>query len=177
MNTPTSNRKGQLIVEAMIALSVGATGILGILGLLSRSLSLNRVVSDNYQASLLAAEGVEIVKNILDTDQGGGGWNAWFPGPGWYTVDYTTNAATLAGNLISPSSVFDCASSGVSVKFDGTTGIYGYQNGEPTRFKRCVRIIEFPNERFQVNAVAAWSTRGGGEFSVNAEDHFYRWRQ
>src|SRR3989344_7355701 len=59
-------RSGQALVEVMVAVSILTVGFLGIVGLLSRALALNRVVADNYTATYLAAEGIEITKNIVD---------------------------------------------------------------------------------------------------------------
>ena len=57
---------GQVLVELMVAISVMVIGLLGIFTLLSQSLGLNRVAADQYIAANLAAEGVEVAKNILD---------------------------------------------------------------------------------------------------------------
>ena len=51
---------GQVLIEAMVAISIVTVGLLGIFSVLSRSLSLNRTVADNYVAANLAAEGIEI---------------------------------------------------------------------------------------------------------------------
>ena len=65
MNT---SRRGQSIIEAMVAISILTTGFLGIFALLSKSFFLSRVVADETTATYLASEGMEITKNIIDHD-------------------------------------------------------------------------------------------------------------
>ena len=58
--------KGQMMVEAIIALSLINISLLGVFVLLSNSIGTNREVADKYVAINLASEGIEIVKNIVD---------------------------------------------------------------------------------------------------------------
>src|SRR5688572_13216996 len=74
----TMRRDGQTIVEAMVAVSLLVVGFLGMITLINRSIGLNRVVSDNYTATYLAAEGIEVVKNLLDRNFIAG--SPWFTG-------------------------------------------------------------------------------------------------
>ncbi len=64
-NFKNSNR-GQSIVEALIAISIIIVGVVGIARALSNSLSLNKVVSNQYIAVYLASEGIEIMRNMMD---------------------------------------------------------------------------------------------------------------
>ena len=61
--------KGYILIEAIIAITIAVVGLLGIFSLLSRSLSLNRVVADRFVASYLVAESIEIVKNLVDNNR------------------------------------------------------------------------------------------------------------
>ena len=62
--------KGYVLVESVVAMTIVVVGLLGIFSLLSQSLSLNRVVGDRYVGTYLAAEGIEVVKNIIDNNAG-----------------------------------------------------------------------------------------------------------
>ena len=93
----SGSRTGQILIEAIIALSALTIGFLGILALLSSSLSLNRVISDNYTATYLAAEGIEVVKNAIDRNyilQAGGSLVPWNNNlsEGTYEVEYDSLA-------------------------------------------------------------------------------------
>jgi hypothetical protein len=156
--------EGQLLVEAMVAIGLVVIGLLGVFALLSQSLGLRRVVSERYIATYLAAEGVELVKNIIDTNYIQGiVWNQGIDS-GDYLIDYDGGLQPT----IAPAS---------PLLYNESTGIYSYNSGNPTRFKRLINItLSSDGENITVNSIVDWQTRGGGEFSVNLEDHFYNWR-
>lgn len=155
--------KGYILVEAMVAITIIVTGLLGIFALLSQSLSLNRVIADRYVAAYLAAEGVEVVKNIIDNNIiNGRAWNSGFA-DGDYEIDY--QSASLG------------ALQGRSVKFNGDSGRYGYADGDPTRFFRIIKIeLLGGGEEIKINSVVNWKSRGEADFEINLEDRFFNWR-
>src|SRR4030042_2492611 len=57
---------GQLLIEALVAVSLMMVGMLGVFGVLSQSLGLNRVAADQYIAVNLASEGIELIKNATE---------------------------------------------------------------------------------------------------------------
>ena len=59
---------GQTLLEVMMALFVLTSGFLGILSLLAQSIFLSKTVGNETIATYLAAEGVEVAKNLLDHD-------------------------------------------------------------------------------------------------------------
>jgi four helix bundle protein len=153
--------EGELLIEAGIAISILVVGLLGILSLLSRSLSLNNIVSSKYIASNLAAEGIEVVKNLIDANiiQ----FKPWNTGlaNGSYELSYD-------GLVLNPNQ-------NRNLLFDESNNTYNYQNGELTPYKREIEIIDRGDE-IQVNSIVTWQIRGGS-YSVNLEDHFFNWRQ
>lgn len=153
---------GQSLIEAMVAIGIIVFGILSTLGLLSRALSLNRVVSDQFTATYLAAEGAEVVKNLIDANIiQGRPWNSGFS-TGSFEADY--NGASLEPNQ------------GRRLLLDLPTGRYSYDGGNPTSFIRTINIELIGSEEIKVSPVVAWTTRGGGNFEVRLEDHFFNWR-
>lgn len=157
-----SKENGQAIVEAIIAISILVVGLLGIFSLVSRSLSLNRFVSDQAAAANLAAEGIELVKNLIDANvMQRKPWNQGV-GPGDYEIDF--NDSALASNQ------------NRKLNFDPGSGEYSYDAGSQTNFQRTITIAQPTPEEIQVNSVLKWLTRGSGEFEVNLEDHFFNWR-
>jgi hypothetical protein len=165
---------GQTIVEAMIAISLITFGVLGVFRLTSQSLGLTSTVRDQYIANYLAVEGIEIVKNIVDTNiQEGNTWNKNISVDGaQYEIDYFDTSDT-----ISPAQ-------GLLLRLDSSTGLYSYSLGSnlETGFKRTITILYpdcagSPCDHMEVSSIVDWTARGGGEFSVNLEDHFYNWNQ
>lgn len=154
-----------MLVEALVALSVLTVGFLGILTLLSRSTALTRVIGDNYTATYLAAEGIEIIKNLVDANIiQGTSWDNGFDKPwGFYEVQYNDQRLHRWQDRF--------------LNFDPTAHIYGYESGPPTPFKRRV-IVVFRNSdnEMLVASNVFWIGRGGSPSSIFVEDHFYNWR-
>ncbi|TRZ65012.1 MAG: hypothetical protein D4Q79_00255 [Spirochaetia bacterium] len=157
-----NNDSGQLLIESMIGIGIVVVGLLGVVGLLSRSASLNRVVSQQLIANYLASEGIEITKNIIDANIiKKDPWNQGFSN-GNFEADYTSLILQFNQDRF--------------LSVDSTNGFYGYQSGAPTLFKRTINIKLVSSEEIKVNSIVRWNTRGGGQFEVNLEDHFFNWR-
>lgn len=158
------NKKGYLLVESIIAIMIVTVGLLGIFSLLSRSLSLNRVVSDRVKAAYLAAEGIEIVKNLLDNNLiQEKPWNSGVS-DGEYEVDYKSLSLSPKESRF--------------LSFNSSDGFYSYGDFQPTSFKRTIIINNSEDgQTMRVNSDVKWTTRGGGKFEINLEDHFFNWRQ
>lgn len=146
----------------MIGISIVVVGLLGILAVSSRSISLNRVISDQFTANYLAAEGIEIVKNLIDANIiQGKPWNQGFS-TGSFEADYKSLNLESSQNR--------------QILFDASNNFYNYQNGNPTNFVRTINIQLVSADEIKVNSVVKWTTRGGGQFEINLEDHFFNWR-
>ena len=160
------SQNGQAIVEALIAITVLVVGFLGIVSLLNRSIGLYRVTTDNYTAAYLAAEGVELAKNIIDAGtMRSESWGTVLPA-GAYEMDYFTDLDASRPEPYSGRMLF----------FDAVNGHYAYGVGTPTSFKRKIIIENVSADELRVNAVVDWTGRADSQFSVNVEDHFFNWR-
>lgn len=154
--------KGYLLIESIIGISVAIVGILGILNLLSRSTSLNRVISNQFVGNYLAAEGIEITKNLIDANIiQKKPWNNGFTS-GSFGADYLS--VGLAPDQNWP------------ILFDSVSNRYSYDVGTPTLFTRTINIQLIGSEEIKVNSIVRWTSRGGGQFEANLEDHFFNWR-
>lgn len=153
------DQKGQLLIESIIAISLATVGILGILFTLNRSFSINREVRERFIAANLAAEGIEIVKNIIDTNIARRRpWNAGI-NKGDFELAYDSARLTPAADRF--------------LKLDAN-GFYNYLNGSETAFKRTIRInLSNDGNMIEVNSIV--KNRDSG-FEVNLEDRFYNWR-
>lgn len=162
--------RGQSIVESLVALGVLTVGFLGLVGLLARSFSLNRTVSDTHIATYLAAEGIESVKNLIDANiLQDVPWGTGLA-PGDYEGEYRT--------CVYP---YDCFSltpyQGRFLRFDPAANVYSYSGAEQTRFTRRIRIENIGGEELVVSSFVNWTGPGGGNFTVRLQDHFLKWRQ
>lgn len=186
----TSSRSGQSIVEAIVAISILTVGFLGILGLLTKSFQLNREATDKTQATYLASENIEVVKNLIDHDvyegiaSAGvvGGWGSCFNFTGSFYIkaDYQTvncDPSALGLDLSAATTTYL-----VYLNFNAGTGLYSYSytnvggTGKPTIFKRSTRITVDPSgNEIDVQSTVTWNSTALTSDSVMLEDHFYNW--
>lgn len=170
-------RRGQSVLEAMIALSILTVGFLGITELLVQSLSISRETASETTATYLAAEGIEVTKNLIDHDVYenlaglGGGWDACFlltPGNSEnYQLDYLTTTC--------PPALYDNTK---PLMFDPATGMYSYSGPDKTPYFREVRV-SMPagsnGNELVVDSIVTWSVNSLSNQSVQLEDTFYNW--
>lgn len=174
-----SKKNGYVLIEAMVAMGVLTASVLGIFALMSQSIKLTRTIDDQYVGTYLAAEGIEITKNLLDVNfppLGAGAWNAGgFASDGCYEVDVNT------ADLLAAASVA-CPTGGVTLlKLDNATPLYSYGAGVASVFSRTVHITPLidpgdgvTQEGVRVISTVKWA---GGESSVALEDKFYNWHK
>lgn len=158
---------GQTIIEAMVAISIALTGLLGILTLVSASLAFTNDASQKFVASYLAAEGIEIVKNIIDTNIANGfEWDTGINIGVSPAVSYETSAANP---------ILQRAATLSQLKLLNGQYLYDNMSGVATPYKRAVQIIKNDANTITVDAVVSWEARGK-TLSVAVRDVFKRWR-
>ncbi|HEY5221336.1 MAG TPA: prepilin-type N-terminal cleavage/methylation domain-containing protein [Candidatus Paceibacterota bacterium] len=174
------SRRGQTLVEALVALSILTMGLAGIVVLLNQSLQLNRTTTNDTQATYLASEGIEIVKNMIDHDVYKGlpvndDWDASFSQSGYYwNIDYETTSTTglpVRANQMQATPLY----------YNSTTNMFGYSavGAAPTNFVRNIKITNIDNSNLvpveiDVQSIVTW-TNGGNSNAITLEDHFYDW--
>ncbi|MCX7589353.1 MAG: hypothetical protein N2Z85_00215 [Patescibacteria group bacterium] len=152
------NRRGQALVESIIALSVLTLGFLSLIGLLNNSIGLTKVANENYVATYLASEGIEIVKNIIDNNRLQKiAWNSGLNN-GDYEVEYSSLSLQPYQNRF--------------LKFDNQNGVYNYSNGTNTIFKRKINIQNLV-DAIKVTSIVSWTSRGEAQYNIQLEDVFY----
>jgi len=152
------------MVESLVAISVSVIGLLGVLGLLSRSLAINKDVTQKFVATYLAAEGIEIVKSIIDANYANRRpWNNGLSNGNWEAA-YNDSRLTPQGRQ--PNFLY----------FDPTTGIYNYDRKKnQTPFQRTILIQNVSQGQIKVISRVQWTERGIGK-EVKLEDKFFDWR-
>lgn len=155
--------RGSVLLESLVAITILTVCLLGVFALLSRSLGLTRVIADRYVGANLAAEGIELIKNIIDTN--GIQEKPWNSGLGTGEYEMAYNTALEQNNHR-------------ALSYDSGTALYDYQGGNVvTPFHRAIQLQRIGEDELKVNSIVSWSTRGGAEFEVNLEDHFFNWRK
>jgi len=165
--TRDKSQNGQLLVELMVAMSLMMIGLLGIFAVLSQSLGLSRVAANQYIAANLAAEGIEVTKNILDKNFiNGDQWNLGFQGNGDYAVEFDSTSLIGDENTINS-----------PLRYDETTRTYNYSVGRRTNFVRKIIIENVGPTEIKVTSKVEWKDRGGIDFEMEVEDRFRSWRE
>lgn len=178
------DRKGQILIEAIVALSILTLGYMAVLSLLNRSVGTSRVITDQNIATYLAAEGIEIVRNLIDANaMKSNDFVRGFdnPGPpGSYEISYDTlleEDEGAGGDPDNKNPGLRIGNAGVfsttPLRYDSASG-YNYTNGTPTSFFRTVQILPpNPANRIYIASIVRWSAKGGGTSEVRLENYFF----
>lgn len=186
-----SSKKGQTIIEVMIALGLLTMGLLGLLDLLSQSFFLDRVISDQTKATYLAEEGVELAKSLIDNDSyltaapgsgGQPGWGACFGLSKGHSEQIELDYTSLP---ISPyTSTYSCNDASIKpfigggdpLYFNPVTNLYSYAPvGNSTNFTRDIIVTAIENYELGVQSIVSWSTGPITNQTINLQDDFYNW--
>jgi hypothetical protein len=148
----------------MISISLIIVGLLGVFSLLTRSYAMQQPLIDQYTATYLAAEGIEVTKNFIDHNIiQSVAWNTGLQVDGDYGIDpiaYTLDPM-LADRYL---------------KLDPDTGLYTYQMGDNTKFKRVITVENISADELRITSRVVWNDKKGRSQEVVLEDHFFNWR-
>ncbi len=160
-------QEGFTLIEVMVALAIAIIGIVGAYGAINQSLALMNSASMRLGAVCLAKEGVEIVRNIRDSNYlniyqtGTGSWADGLIGcEGGCGADYTMIA------LDSGPSVYN-----KPLKLNGN--FFGYEAGDATPYKRKITVNNYGNY-LEIIAKVSWDERGADK-SVEVRENLYNW--
>jgi hypothetical protein len=176
-------RKGQALVEVMIALLVLTSGFIGILSLLAQSIHLSKTVNNETIASYLASEGIELAKSATDHDiyQHLAGFSGWargvsdptFPSAGVYQFDYTWCEGVPYGSSCGQAPLAPTPPN--YLRLDPATGLYSYAGPQATPYTRQIIVTPVGTDELIVRSVVTWDV-GLSQQSVSLEDYFYAWQ-
>ncbi len=168
---------GFTLVEALIAMSILIVGVISGFVLVIKALYNVTIIQDRLTASFLAQEGVELVRQLRDTNFlkrlngenvlwtdgilstcGGEGCLIW---------------ADVSNNTVE-TSVYDPASP-PPLYYHSDTGLYNYDSSDSlTSFKRVIQITPVSPNELKVEVKMTWESRGM-DFSFTLEDHLFNW--
>ena len=176
--------KGFTLMEAMVAIFVIITGIVGVMTLITHTITSAQISKDRLTAAYLAQEGIEIVRNIRDTNwleqytESTNPWNEGLTGcSGDCEADYFCSTVEDP-DPTNPASHYCLASydSGHFLKIN-TNDLYNYATGIDTKFKRKITISDGPisNNSLNVEVEVFWEERGRTH-QVTVKEILYNWR-
>jgi type II secretory pathway pseudopilin PulG len=161
-------KQGFTLMEAIVAIFVITTGIVGVFALVTQTISSATYSTDRLIAAYLAQEGIEIVRNIRDTNWLEGGSNSWNEKldtcSGGCRADYTYSQQV---DLTLP------AYTGQFLNID-VSGYYGYSGGSPTKFQRKITISSNVDGSLNVKVEVFWQEKGK-PYKIEAQENLYDW--
>lgn len=161
-----NKKEASVMIESLIATTLIVIGLLGIFNLFSSSIKKSITAVHKLQAVYLAAEGIEVVKNILDTNYS----NGYFLITNAESINKVSYNTTDQRRLNQNVDIY-------TIFFDG---LKFYQSdtenpNEKTIFERNISITN-NSQNLIVSSTVSWAESDGKEFSVTLNDIFYNWR-
>lgn len=162
---------GFTLLEVTIAIFILLVGVTAGSVLIARTVGQISVFSSKLIASYLTQEGIEIVRNIRDTNWlEGGAWDEGLSDGDW-EVDYT---ATTVEDPPGASAYFEVYADNF-LKLNGSSGFYDYDPaGTDTKYKRKITIASGA-DTLTVTVETIWSEKGKS-YSHTAQEILYNWK-
>lgn len=152
------------MLETIVAIGLVTMGLVSALALITNSLFYVSSIQDRLIAVNLAAEGIEVVRNIRD--------NNWLQNKAWNDGLTTDGDYQVAYDSVS------LASYGGGPLFLDSNGLYNYVTTAPntaTLYKRKISIANLSNYEIRVISEVSWQ-RKKDNYSSSTEDHLFNWR-
>ncbi len=166
--------KGFTVLESITAIFILTVGVGAALSLMNQTLATGSVVEQTLIASYLAQEGIEIVRNIRDTNwlqsREPGKNSPWDDGlcsspPCEWEADASTTTFfdTVDFERCSDNPVSNCRAytTGTFLNIESATGFYGYGPADvQTKFKRRITIEKPQADEIKIKVEIYWQERG-----------------
>lgn len=154
---------GFTLIEVIAAIFVFTIGILAVMALIDESIIFSDQAKSKLVAAYLAQEGLEIVRNIRDSN-----WiakaSSWDLGlsAGDYEADYKSQG------------LFQYMDNYLNIDSDG---FYSYSNGTQTKFKRKITISDKSSNppRMKITSWVEWNIKGKS-YNTEVVEYLYNWK-
>ena len=162
------NSKAFTLVETLIAIAILLVAVVGPIGLIGNAVHNLYYARDEMVAINLAQEGIEVVRQMRDSNMlSAGTWDFGFDGPN-YVVD-VGNATSQLSAITSDQVVY----------LDSTTGLYRQINNgyTPTQFSRLITTTNASlgtSER-QITSTVKWRTGGSATGTISVSENLFKW--
>ncbi len=174
-NQKSKMSAGFTLIEAIVAIGVISVGLVGSMVLLAKSSSQSSILKDRVVAAHLAAEGLEVVHNIRDTN--------WLKDFGWRTglADTTVGIVDYDSTSVDTS---DSSDARRCLNWNGSVYRHAVSPGYAcsTAFKRHIELatksetIGTSNvDYLEVKSIIEWKEKGLDK-SLKVIDHLYDWK-
>lgn len=166
------------LVEAIVAIAVLLTVSTAAITVVSGSMKVKRIAQDNSLATVLSAEGIELVRQIRDSNRikyektGSGNWTDNIPADclngNDCTIDPTANHQNrmiVCNNICSP------------LKFNNDNSNQGYQysHGVNSDFTRIINL-NINGDIMQVTSTVSWIDQSGNDWEIVVRENLFDWQ-
>jgi len=171
MDNIFEKEKGFTLLEMLISIMVITIGVLGIYSAVLKYTKATQVARENLTAAYLGQEGIEIIKNIRDSN--------WVSDATWNTgltacgsgceIDYEKKG----GNGVTDG-LTAWSSPGNFLYIDATTGLYKYEHTSSdikTPWTRKITIDAGTADILKITVLIAWSSN-----SMTIKEDIYNWK-
>ncbi len=154
------------VLEMIIVIAIISIGLLGLISLATQNIKIHYINKNNLIASMLAQEGLELVRNNRDNNWRSTAsiWSSNLIGDGDYVIDYT-------GFL--DDSVDSINDSGAKLYLDANNFYVHNNTGNPTPFSRLITVVDQGNYIIVFSQVK-W-IEGNNVQIYTAETYLYDW--
>lgn len=163
LNIETPDERGFTLIETLVALILVTIAMGPVFILATSSVNVASRIEHNLIAANLAQEGIEVVRNIRDTNWlNGAGFDNNLPIGSW-RVQWDT----VSGGLMA-------VGSNPVLKKDN--GLYNYSTGTDTVFRRTIIISKPGATELVVVSSITWTDRGNANRIMTVEYHLFNWK-
>lgn len=146
----------------MFIIMVGLTSVLSLANMSLKGTSTSKM---RLIATGLAQEGVEIIRYMRETQSD---WDTWYSEveviSGDYRIQYDNSDLS---DLVAFSDIF--------LKLDSATGLYQYDSGDDTIFKRKVSLTSVSAVQVNVVVEIIWQLKDN-DYSLAVESRLWNWK-
>lgn len=196
LKNKNSQQGGFTIIEIIIAIFILSVAVIGVFNAFSIMDTLSSDATDRLTATYLSQEGIEIIRNIRDTNwltclDGSCTWSYGLDGTNpSCTAGYEADITNYPHNYLYQDKLLSCwAGDGDELKIN-SDGFYGYFNNvgdKLTKFKRKITIFCLPDQNDCVGAYALkvvsevfWKQKANiissdSNPSIKVEEILYNW--
>ncbi len=160
------------IIELMVAIFVILVGLIGGMTAISRMFILTSLSSSRLTAAYLAQEGIEIVRNIRDSN--------WLETRTATTTPWDEGLSNCSGGCEADYTILGVEDPSISTYFDRKLkinpddGFYSYTSGDETKFKREITINHEGNNVLNIVVEVTWQEKGQS-YSFSVQEKLYNW--